>query len=381
MKILMSGGGTGGHITPILALAHELKSLKPECKIVYVGERNGRFQRLTQQSTAIDTSYSVFAGKLRRYHGELWLKRLVDIPTNLKNLRDVAYVLMGFVQSFKLLGREKPDLVFLKGGYAGVPVGLAAALRRIPIITHDSDAIPGLANRIVSRWVVLHAVALPPTEYSYPPEKTKQVGVLVEHNYQPVSDDTQAAFKQSLGIPKESPVLLVTGGSSGAERINVAVVKIVPDLLEDYPALHVIHQTGKGKASVYQDYTHERLTILEFLQPMHVYMGAADVVVSRASANTIAELGVQGKAAIVVPSGFLSGGHQLKNAMRLKEQGIAEVVTEDSLYDLQHGLLASVRRLLDDKKYRDQLAGSLQQATIRDATKRLATLLIELLKT
>lgn len=375
MKILMSGGGTGGHITPILALAHELKRLEPECKIVYVGERNGQFQQLTAQSTAIDVEYGVFAGKFRRYHGQSWFKRLLDVPTNLKNLRDIVFVCFGFMQAIRLLGKEKPDLVFLKGGFVGVPVGLAATVRRIPIITHDSDAIPGLANRIVGRWAVLHAVALPSEIYDYPPEKTQTVGVLVEHSYQPVSPAMQAAFKKQLGLPENEPLLLITGGSSGAARINKAAKTIMPELLHELPTLHVIHQVGKGKQGIYENYQDVRLEVIEFMAPMHVYTGAADLIVTRAGANSIAEFGTQGKACVVIPNPDLTAGHQTKNAAILKEQGTAEVLTEDQLYDSQQGLLPTLLRLLNDRETRQQLGKRLQAETINNAAERLAQLI------
>lgn len=377
LKILLTGGGTGGHITPILAVAYELKQQQPDCQTVYVGERHGTFNHLTKASKVIDEEYSVFAGKFRRYHGESWLRRVSDLKTNTQNLRDAFYVLFGFFQSIRLLGKIKPDLVFLKGGYVGVPIGLAAAVRRIPIVTHDSDVLPGLANRLVSRWARAHATALAAEYYPYPPQKVWPVGVLVEHNYQAVDDQTQQTFKTRLNLPGEEPLLLVTGGSSGAARINTAVADIIDQLLQTQPSLHVIHQVGQGKAGVYGTYRHDRLEILEFLSPMYVYTGAADLVVCRASANTLAELGVQGKACIAVPNPDLTGGHQLKNAQRLKEQGAAIIVEEDALHDSEQGLLVNIERLLTDKDKRKELGSRLQQLTSSHAAYKLAVLLLE----
>ncbi len=381
MKILLSGGGTGGHITPILALSHELKQLQPDCITIYVGERNSSFAQLTVDSKVIDERYGIFSGKLRRYHGEPWYRRLLDVQTNLKNIRDMFYVVVGFFQSLRLLGKLKPDVVFLKGGYVGVPIGLAAVVRRIPIITHDSDAVPGLANRLISRWVRIHATALPAALYNYPPEKTRQVGVLVEHGYQPVDEVTQAAAKQQLQLPPDEPLLLITGGSLGAERINKAVVAMLPGLLKSSPTLHVIHQTGKGKAAIYGDYHHDRLKVVEFMQPMPTYTAAADVIVTRAGANALAEFGVQGKACIVVPNSELVGGHQTKNAGYLKEQGAIEVLEESELYDLQHGFVACIQNLLRDGVARKQLANTLQQVTIADAAHKLALVVLEEVET
>lgn len=379
--IVLTGGGTGGHITPILAVAHELKARNPDITVIYIGEKGGKFDELTTAHAAIDNTYMVAAGKLRRYHGESWLRRLLDVRTNLLNFRDFFRFVAGTYQAWRLLGKIHPDVVFQKGGFVGVPVGLAAAKRGIRIVTHDSDALPGLANRMVSRWTSVHATALPVEYYPYPAAKVMHVGVLVEHNYQPVDAAQQNDLKLALGVPVDSQVLLVTGGSSGAERINKALVALAPQLLQKYPALHIIHQTGKGKAGVYEGFVHERLHVLEFLHPMHQYMGAADVVVCRASANTIAELGVQGKPVIAVPSEFLSGGHQVKNAKILAEQGAAEVVYENQMYDLQHGLQAKIELLLSDESRRRELADTLQKQTLTDAAPRLAQVLLDQLPT
>lgn len=376
LVIILTGGGTGGHITPILAVAHELKRLNPECKVIYVGEKGGQFSHLTNDHPDIDEVYSIFAGKFRRYHGQSWLERLTDVKTILLNIRDVFFLLFGLAQAFRLLGRIKPDVIFLKGGFVGVPIGLAAVIRRKPFITHDSDALPGLANRLVSRWANLHAVALPASYYKYPVEKIRTVGVLVEHSFQLVTPELQKRYRKELRIPESAEVLLVTGGSSGAERINQAIVKIAQELLAKRQSLYIIHQAGKGKAKVYGDYANDRLQVLEFLRPMSLYMGAADVVVSRASANTFAELGIQGKASIAIPNPDLTGGHQLKNAERLAEQGAAIVVPEDKLYDLQQGLLPMILLLLDDIEARKKLGRRLQSITKPDAAKELALLLL-----
>jgi UDP-N-acetylglucosamine--N-acetylmuramyl-(pentapeptide) pyrophosphoryl-undecaprenol N-acetylglucosamine transferase len=376
MKVLLTGGGTGGHITPILAVAHELKQLAPDIKVIYVGERHGKFRALTQGHASIDASYSVLAGKFRRYHGEAWLARLLDIKTNILNLRDVFYVLFGIIQAWFLLGKIRPDIVFLKGGFVGVPIGLAAAARHIPIVTHDSDVLPGLANRLVSRWARLHATALPATYYPYLKSKVRPVGVLVEHAYQPVSKGMQAEYKQQLGLSPNAPLLLITGGSSGAERVNKAIVRIIDDLLKHQPDLQVIHQVGQGKASAYGTYVHPRLQVIEFMKPMYQYSGAADIIVTRAGATHLAEFGTQSKACIVVPNPYLTGGHQLKNANRLAEHDAALVITENDLSDEQNGLLTTIEKLLKDKNKQQLLAKNLRSLTPQDAARELAMILL-----
>lgn len=381
MTVLLTGGGTGGHITPLLAVAHELKQQNPDVRVVYVGERDGKFRELTEGHEAIDATYTIWAGKYRRYYGETTLQRLLDVKTNLLNLRDMVYFGMGAIQSWFLLGRIRPDVILLKGGFVGVPVGLAAAARKLPFVTHDSDAIPGLANRIVGRWAKLHAVALPKEGYTYPAASTVQVGVLLHPDFKLVHGAEQGAFKQQLGINASNRVLLVTGGSSGAQRLNEAVVKIIDKLLADFPDLYVVHQVGKGKTGAYGSYAHERLKVIEFMNPMYVYMGSADVVVARSSGNTIAELGAQAKAVIAVPSPFLAGGHQLKNAEELRRHDAALIVDETANGTDERALDAAIRLLLTDTARRTALAEKLHGLTITDASARLASILLDLTKT
>lgn len=372
----MTGGGTGGHITPLLAVAEELKRIHPGCEVIYVGEKNSKFGELTK-APQFDETYQVSAGKFRRYHSTKWYEKLLDVRTIMLNIRDVFRVGWGLVESWRLLGKVKPDVVFLKGGYVGVPVGLAAASRGLPIVTHDSDAIPGLANRLVGRWAAKHAVALAPENYAYPREKTEQVGVLVEQSYQPVTQKMLREYREELSLPTDAVVLLVTGGSSGARAINEALVQMAPELLEKNPKLVIIHQTGKGKAGCCGEFTHERLKVLEFLRPMASYMGAADLVICRGSANTIAELAVQGKAAIVIPSPYLANGHQLENAAILAEQGSAAVVQESDIRDPEGGLLAVSSRLIGDGVEREKLGEKLAQTAPINAAEKVAKLIIK----
>lgn len=237
-NIILTGGGSGGHITPILAVAHELKRLRPELSIIYVGQKGEKLSEVISRSPDIDGAAYVWAGKWRRYHGEGW-RQLLDLSTLLKNIRDVFRVAIGTVQSYRLLKHYKPAGVFIKGGFVGVPVGVAAHWRHIPFITHDSDALPGLANRLVGRWAVAHAVGMPAELYAYTPSKTFYVGVPIAAEYQPVTPQLKQQAKQETGLGAFDQVLLVTGGGLGAQRVNEAVLGIVPSLLKSHPKLAV----------------------------------------------------------------------------------------------------------------------------------------------
>ncbi len=375
--IILTGGGSGGHITPLLAVAHELKKLEPRSRIIYVGERHGKFAHLTKGQTDIDEIHTVFAGKFRRYHGESWLTRVTAVKTNLLNLRDAVFVGIGFLQSLALLRRLKPNVILLKGGYVGVPIGLAAVVGKRPFVTHDSDALPGLANRLVSRWARVHATGMPAEYYNYPRNTVRHIGVLVVEDYRPVTPPMQKQYRIDLGVSPASKVLLITGGSLGARSLNLAMVKIAPELLQQFSDLHIIHQVGKGNSKTYGEYTHHRLQVLEFLKPLATYTGAADIVVTRAGANTLAELGVQGKACIVVPNPLLTGGHQLKNAEYLSQHKAVEVVDEAKVNRNPEFLQTAIQELLQDSLKRQALGATLRKLTVPDAAQRLALILLE----
>ncbi|CAN5666306.1 undecaprenyldiphospho-muramoylpentapeptide beta-N-acetylglucosaminyltransferase [soil metagenome] len=375
---MLTGGGTGGHITPLLAVARELKQLNPACYIVYVGDRNGKFAHITDNQPDLDESYTVLAGKFRRYHRQSLIARLADIRTNMLNIRDFFYFIGGTIQSLVMIKRVRPDLIFIKGGFVGVPVGLAAAFWRVPFVTHDSDIMPGLANRIVGRWARLHATGMPATFYNYSKAKTRHVGVRVNEVYKPVDSQLQREYKADLNIAGHSKVLFITGGSLGSRQINKTVSDIAAGLLERFSDLTILHQVGKGNEGCYGDFSHERLRVLPFVSGMHKYSGAADVIVSRGGANTLAEFGVQGKACIVIPRSFLPGGHQVKNALYLEEQGAIISVADQTLAEDPKQLYKSISSLLQDQPKRAELAKKLQSISIPDAATKVAKVLLEI---
>jgi UDP-N-acetylglucosamine--N-acetylmuramyl-(pentapeptide) pyrophosphoryl-undecaprenol N-acetylglucosamine transferase len=384
MKIVVTGGGSGGHITPLLAVAHELKHVQPDVKVLFVGQRGDSLGDIPAQDEDIDAVFTVRAGKLRRYHGE-GVAQLLDIPTLLKNIRDMLWTVMGIWQAFWLLRRLRPDVVFVKGGFVGVPVGLGAALLRIPYVTHDSDALPGLANRIIAPWASKHAVALPAEIYTYPPEKTVMVGVPLAHHYQPVTAPAMRMYRKQLSLDQFEQVVFVTGGGLGAQRLNDAVFDCVPDLLRRYPALSIVQLAGRNQeADLRQRYKNElslhdqkRVQVRGFVTNLYAYSGAADVIITRAGATSIAEFAAQAKACIVVPNPLLAGGHQLKNAKVLADRKAVKMVNEDVLNHDHHALLPPLVELLDNPDKAVALGKSLATLAQPDAAQHLAMVLLE----
>lgn len=381
--IVLTGGGSGGHITPLLAVAAELKKQQPGLHIVYIGHTGDKLADIPAKDSNIDEVFSVRAGKLRRYHGEGW-KQVLDVPTMLLNIRDVFYLAIGMVQSWKLLKRLKPDTIFIKGGFVGVPVGLAAGHLGIPYITHDSDAIPGLANRIIARKAAKHAVAMPVDLYDYPAGKTVSTGIPLRAEFIPVTEAVKGQYRKDLDISPESKLLFVIGGGLGSRRINAAVAEAVPHLLGEYGDLQVIHAVGRGNeeavAASYKALSASeqgRVHIESYVDDVFRYSGAADVVITRAGATNLAEFALQGKACIVIPSPFLASGHQLKNAEYLEDQGAAIVIDETELQSDSNRLARQVSKVLSDDGMRSMLGKKFSSFAKPDAAAQIAKLIFE----
>lgn len=387
MIIVLTGAGSGGHITPILAVAKELKRQQPKAKLIYIGQAGDKLGDIPAHDPNIDQVFTVRAGKFRRYHGE-GIMQVLDLATLFKNIRDFFYVLIGLVQSRRLLKNLQPNIIFIKGGFVGVPVGLVAAQLKIPYITHDSDAVPGLANRIISRWAKLHTVALPEEVYNYPSNKTVTTGIPLQSDFEPVSDKLKQKYREELKIPANAKVLFIIGGGLGSKNINDAVADAVPHLLSEFSDLWVIHATGRANQSdVSQQYAsklseleQKRLKIRDYIDDVYRYSGAADIVITRAGATNLAEFALQAKACVVIPSPFLAGGHQLKNAEYLAKRQAALVIDEKQLTDDPHRLAKQVSDLLKTPERRTTLAKELSHFAKPEATNELAQLILEQVK-
>ena len=386
MTIVLTGGGSGGHITPVLAVADELKRLKPNLHIVYIGQKGDSLSDIPAQDPNIDEVYSVRAGKYRRYHGE-GLRQLLDVKTMYLNMRDVLYVLIGLYQSWQLMKQIQPNVVFSRGGFVSVPVVFGAKLRGIKYVTHDSDSSPSLANRIIGRWATVHAVALDKSLYPYPADKTVTTGIPLNKHFTFVTPDIQKKYRRELDISLSSRVIFVIGGGLGSQDVNTAVAETVPHLLDEYSDLLVFHAAGRGNdeelKSVYGSQldkeTRKRVVVFSFISDVYKYSGAADIVITRAGATNLAEFAVQGKACIVIPSSFLAGGHQLKNADYLTQQGAVEVVRSNELIEDPNRLARIVSTLIRDKSKREELSLNFSSLAQANAAHQIATLLLELI--
>lgn len=341
-KIIMTGGGTAGHVTPNIALMPALKEAGFD--IEYIGSINGMEKGLIE---ATGTPYhGISSGKLRRYFD--W-----------KNFSDPFRVLKGYGQAVSLMKKIKPDVVFSKGGFVSVPVVLAAKHCHIPAIIHESDITPGLANKIAIKGAKKVCCNFPETMKYLPADKAVLTGSPIRREL--FSGNAENAIRLCNFKDHSKPVLLIIGGSLGSKIVNEAVRKVLPELLEKF---YVIHLCGKGNLDnslsgtigyAQFEYASSELTDMFAL---------ADMAISRAGANSICELLALHKPNILIPlSAAASRGDQVLNANSFKKQGFSYVLEEEHL--TAKSLLRAVEEVYDNRqKYIDAMAQSGQMDSI-----------------
>jgi len=308
-KIVLTGGGTAGHVTPNIALLPALKAAGYE--VEYIGSYNGMEKGLIE---ACGIPYTgIASGKLRRYF-------------DLKNFSDPFRVIHGYFQSLRLLRKIKPDVVFSKGGFVSVPVVLAAKTKGIPAIIHESDITPGLANKLAMKGATKVCCNFPETEKYLPAGKAVVTGSPIRTEL--LNGDAEKGRKLC-GFSTGKPVLFIIGGSLGSKVINETIREALPELLTKY---QVVHMCGKGNIDHSLDPT-KNYKQFEFIGPelADIY-AAADMVISRAGANVICELLALKKPNILIPlSAAASRGDQILNAASFEKQGFSMVIKEEAL--------------------------------------------------
>ena len=309
--IVLTGGGTAGHVTPNIALIPRLKELGYE--ISYIGSYDGIEKKLIEEMNI--PYYGISSGKLRRYF-------------DLKNFTDPFRVLKGFGEAKKLLKQLKPDVVFSKGGFVTVPVVIAAGRRKIPTIIHESDMTPGLANKICIPSATKVCCNFPETIPHLPEGKAVLSGSPIRAEL--LHGSKEAAYTYT-GLNSEKPVILVVGGSSGSKVINDTVRSILPELLKNY---QVIHLCGKGNLDASLNNTAGYVQYEYANKELADMFAVAELVISRAGANSICELLALRKPNILVPlSKNASRGDQILNANSFEKQGFSYVIEEEALSD------------------------------------------------
>ena len=320
--IVLTGGGTAGHVTPNIAMIPALR--EAGYKISYIGSYDGIEKKLIEE---LDIPYyGISSGKLRRYF-------------DVKNFTDPFRVLKGFHEAKKLLKQLKPDIIFSKGGFVTVPVVIAAKKCTIPAIIHESDMTPGLANKLCIPSAVKVCCNFPETVKSLPAEKAVLTGTPLRQEL--LSGDKEAG-RRFCGFSSDKPVLMVIGGSLGAASVNEHIRSILPELLKEF---QVVHLCGKGK-------TDETLTGTEgYVQYEYIknelanLFALSDIVISRAGANAICEISALHKPNLLIPlSANASRGDQILNARSFERQGFSMVLEEEEITDKK--LLDSIHHIL-----------------------------------
>ncbi|MDY6398691.1 MAG: undecaprenyldiphospho-muramoylpentapeptide beta-N-acetylglucosaminyltransferase [Treponema sp.] len=344
---VFAGGGTGGHIYPGLAVADELRLLasknNQEIKIVWLGNSSGMDKNLVEKSGSVDEFIGIPSGKLRRYF-------------SFKNFSDLFKIFAGLIKSFFTLLKLKPAVLFSKGGFVSVPPCVAAKLLRIPVFTHECDFTPGLATRLNSRFATKILVSYEETK-TYLPSDKRDKAIVTGNPVRPVFYSTNPEegkkflFSERSDYNPEKPILLVLGGSLGAHQINELVAQNLDWLCERF---NVVHQCGAKDADSMPK-NHEGYFLHPFIyKEMSDVISAADIVLSRAGANSIWECSVLGKPMVLIPlCGSGTRGDQVDNAHFFEERGAAIVLLGEYA---EESYLKSALEKMADSDFRENAA-------------------------
>ncbi|HEX6816812.1 MAG TPA: undecaprenyldiphospho-muramoylpentapeptide beta-N-acetylglucosaminyltransferase [Ktedonobacterales bacterium] len=364
MRILVSGGGTGGHIYPALAVAQELQK-HYNAEVLFLGDINGLETKIVP-AAGIPFA-GITAGKLRRYLSAGTLSDLGRVPRGMKQA-------IGHVRRFK------PDAAFTSGGYVSVPAGFAARLVGVPLVMHQQDVPPNLANKLLRPLATRISVSFADSLRYFPADRTTLTGNPVREEVLAVANANGATYRPQFGLDFSLPVLLVTGGSQGARHLNQVIVEALPRILPHCQVLHVsgeytYEQTrasaDRALASL-GDLLRSRYALYAYLKDeMPMALAASDVVLCRSGAATLAELAVVGRPSILVPlpPGF-TGSPQQVNAEMFERAGAAQMILDKRLN--ANVLLAALLSMLSDAGRRVTMTAAARAFAHDDATVKLA---------
>ena len=350
-KIVLTGGGTAGHVTPNIALIETLQNKGFE--IEYIGSYEGIESKLIKE---VGIPYhGISSGKLRRY-------------LSLKNLTDPFRVFKGYTQAVKLLKEIKPDVIFSKGGFVSVPVVLAAKANKIPVIIHESDMTPGLANKIAFKGASWVCCNFPETINYLPSNKGRYTGSPIRKEL--LQGDSNEGYKFT-GLSDDKPVIMIIGGSLGATNVNNAVRNILPKLLKEF---YVVHLCGKGKLDESLKNTPGYVQYEYIGKELPHLFAMSDLIISRAGANAICEILALRKPNLLIPlSANASRGDQILNANSFAKQGFSKVLFEEDMNDTT--LYNAIMELYNN---RDNYIHAMEDSKQLDAVETITDMLVSL---
>ncbi len=347
IKILLTGGGSGGPVVPLLAVQEFIKARFPDAEFFFIGTKSGPEAAMVGSHDTSIKFATVPNGKLRRYF-------------SIRNFTAPFEVFVGILKSLYLVAAFKPNVVFSAGGYVSVPVVIAAWLLGRKVAIHQQDVEPSMSNQILAPLASKITVSLPASVNDFDQGKV----VLTGNPYRSAILNAQPA---ALFDGEAVPTVLITGGGTGAAGLNEIVAQALPDLTK---FCCVVHLTGKGKAAAL---ALDRYKSLEFTQDMPSLLAAADVVVSRAGMSTITELSVTGKVAVIVS---MPDSHQEANAAMLESARAAVVLSQKGL--TAANLAAAIKNLLDNEPLKLELSENIKKLTPLDSTAAVSQVILSL---
>ena len=360
--LMIAGGGTGGHIYPAIAIAREYVARDASRKVVFVGTERGLEKNIVPKAGFPLEFINV---------GGLKGKGGLDL------IRNVARLPLGFIDAWRAVGRHKPDVVLGVGGYSSGPVLMSAILRRVPTIIHEANAFPGLANRVVARWVTAVAVAFNDAL----PRMKRTDGVItgnpIRKEFFEVGDRRSRLSGQA-GLPAlHKQRVLVFGGSQGSRVLNDAMTGALLFLARHKDTLEIVHQTGPAELekvrTAYNQSAFTSARVVPYLDPMADEIAAADVVVSRSGAMTVGELAAVGRAAILVPFAAATNNHQELNARVVERAGGAVVITEAEL--TPERLAGAIGEIVSNPERAARMGAAARTIATPEATKTIVDLI------
>ena len=374
MRVLMTGGGTGGHVNPALAIANTIKQNDPSAEIAYVGTKRGIENKLVPRA-----GYPMYFVEIQGIRRSL----------SPKNLKAAYLALTSPYKARAIIEEFKPDIVIGTGGYVCWPVMKAAADMGIPTALHESNAIAGIAVKMLQKSVDRIYLNFEKTgeTLTCPREKLMKVGNPVMGGF---SSLTREEAREKLGIPeKYKYVILSYAGSMGAEKVNDAVLALMREFTSKHPEVYHIHATGSIElelcTSQFKEMgldKFENIELCEYIYDMPTKMAAADLTINRAGAMTVSELAITGKASIFIPSPNVAENHQYKNARVLYDAGAAKLFEESELVDGAKPLITEVESLLSEAgdTVRAEMSEKIKQFAVPDCNKIIYKDILELIK-
>ncbi|MGL4582095.1 MAG: undecaprenyldiphospho-muramoylpentapeptide beta-N-acetylglucosaminyltransferase [Flavobacterium sp.] len=346
-RIILSGGGTGGHIYPAIAIANEIKSRYPDAEILFVGAENKmEMQKVPQAGYKIEG---------------LWISG-IQRKLTIDNLAFPFKLISSLWKSSKIIKKFKPDVVIGTGGFASGAVVKVAAGKGIPTLIQEQNSFPGITNKLLGKKANRICVAYDHLERFFPESKIIKTGNPVRSDLLNVGSHKEEGIL-SFGLDVNRPILLVLGGSLGARRIN----QLVEDNLEEIRSknIQVIWQCGKLYYDEYKKYQTEDVRVFAFIEKMNLAYGIADYVISRAGASSISELALVGKPVIFIPSPNVAEDHQTKNAMSIVNEEGAILIKEA---ELKEKFLPTFSALVENKDLQIKLGANFRKLALPNAT-------------